>query len=207
MVAWAGGVAVVWIAMGSPLAMLHHERLTAHMAQHILLSLVAAPLILLGGRPRRAIAHPALCWSIGVGTLIAWHVPPLFALGFHSHAWHAVQQATFLGSGLLFWWPVLQSGPRASHGWIPLYLFLAMLPCDALAAFLAFSDRVVYPIYVSAPATFGLSPLQDQECAGAMIWCAVTIAYAVPATVFTISHLSPRPVNSDVAFVMSRRNE
>jgi cytochrome c oxidase assembly factor CtaG len=191
MLAWMGAVTALGIALGSPLATLHHELLTAHMAQHILLSLVAAPLFLIGSRPQRPIGPPAMCWVIGVGTLIAWHVPGLFELGVHSPRWHPVEQATFLGSGLLFWWPVLQSGRRTAEWWAPLYLFLAMLPCDALAAFLAFSDRVVYPTYLAAPGALGLSPLQDQECAGALMWFAVTVAYAVPAAIVTIGYLSP----------------
>jgi cytochrome c oxidase assembly factor CtaG len=73
-----------------------------------------------------------------------------------------------------------------------LYLFFATLPCDALSAFLAFSDRVVYPLYLSAPRDFGLSVLQDQECAGAVMWLCVTIAYVIPAAVITTKVLSPQ---------------
>jgi putative membrane protein len=163
------------------------------MAQHLLLSLVAAPLMLIGSRPRRAIAHPAICWALGVGTLLAWHVPAIFVFGAHSNAGHLLEQATFLGSGVLFWWPVLQSGGNTSRSWIPLYLFLGMLPCDALAAFLAFSDRVVYSTYGSMARTHGLSPLADQELAGALMWFSVTMAYAIPAAVSVVSYLSPSP--------------
>ena len=68
---------------------------------------------------------------------------------------------------------------------MPVDLFLATLPCDALSAFLVFSDRVVYPAYLSAPRHFGLSALQDQEWTGAVMWLCVTIAYALPAAVIT----------------------
>jgi cytochrome c oxidase assembly factor CtaG len=71
-----------------------------------------------------------------------------------------------------------------------LYLFLATLPCDALSAFLAFSDRVVYSTYLSAPRRFGMSALQDQECAGALMWLCVTIAYVIPAAIITTNLLS-----------------
>jgi cytochrome c oxidase assembly factor CtaG len=73
---------------------------------------------------------------------------------------------------------------------MPLYLFLATLPCDALSAFLVFSDRVVYPVYLDAPRHFGLSALQDQEWAGAVMWLCVTVAYAIPAAVITTRMLS-----------------
>ncbi len=76
---------------------------------------------------------------------------------------------------------------------MPLYLFMATLPCDALSAFLVFSDRVVYPAYLSAPRHAGLTALEDQEYAGALMWLCVTIAYVIPAAVITIQVLSPQP--------------
>jgi putative membrane protein len=69
---------------------------------------------------------------------------------------------------------------------VPIYLFLATLPCDALSAFLAFSDHAVYQPYASGHAgMFGLSPLDDQALAGALMWVAVTFAYLIPALVMT----------------------
>jgi cytochrome c oxidase assembly factor CtaG len=198
------GLGAVWVAIGSPLAAFDEELLTVHMVQHLLLSLVAAPLILLGatallpldGLPRgRVFGHPAICWSVATVVLIGWHVPAIFELGMRSKAWHAVEQASFLGSGLLFWWPVIQPWPSVARWprWsIPLYLFCATLPCDALSAFLAFSDRVVYPMYLSSPRHFGLSVLEDQESAGAVMWLCVTIAYVIPAAIITTNLLSPR---------------
>jgi cytochrome c oxidase assembly factor CtaG len=91
-----------------------------------------------------------------------------------------------------------------------LYLFAATLPCDVLSAFLAFSDRVVYPAYLSAPRHFGLSVLQDQECAGALMWLCVTFAYVIPAAVITTRILSPQgqrspqPSRDDVHIIVAR---
>ena len=96
-------------------------------------------------------------------------------------------------SGLLFWWPVVQPWPSTATWprWtVPLYLFLATLPCDALSAFLAFSARLVYPAYLSATRPFGLSALDDQACAGALMWLSVTIAYAMSAAVITTKALA-----------------
>ena len=124
---------------------------------------------------------------------IGWHTPAMFELGLRSEAWHAFEHASFLVSGLLFWWPVVQPWPSTATWprWtVPLYLFLATLPCDALSAFLAFSDRVVYPAYLSATRPFGLSALDDQACAGAMMWLSVTIAYAMSAAVITTKALA-----------------
>jgi cytochrome c oxidase assembly factor CtaG len=79
--------------------------------------------------------------------------------------------------------------PKWPRWTMPLYLFLASLPCDALSAFLAFSDRVVYRAYATSPRA-----LEDQASAGALMWFCVTIAYAVPAAVIVVNMLSPRHV-------------
>jgi len=73
-----------------------------------------------------------------------------------------------------------------------LYLFFATLPCDALSGFLVFCDRVVYSSYLSAPRLFGISALQDQECAAALMWTCVTIIFLVPAVIVTLDILSPQ---------------
>jgi putative membrane protein len=143
----------------------------------------------------RIVTHPALCWLASTVTVIGWHVPALFQLGMRSEGWHKVEHASFLAAGLLFWWPVVQPWPSLARWprWsVPLYLFLATLPCDALSAFLTFCNRVVYLHYLSAHRHFNISPLGDQESAGALMWVWVTFAYLVPAAVVTIQMLSPR---------------
>jgi putative membrane protein len=202
----------VWLAAESPLAQLHEALLTGHMVQHILLALIAGPLLLLSAPalalPRlpsrlrwwplraagRVLNHPLVCWSAAMLVFIGWHVPSIFERAHHSEPWHLAEQASFLGSGLLFWWPVIQPSlttPRWPRWSMPLYLFFATLPCDALSAFLVFSDRILYPTYVSAAGHHGLSALQDQECAGALMWLCVTLAYGIPAAVITATMLSP----------------
>jgi cytochrome c oxidase assembly factor CtaG len=71
-----------------------------------------------------------------------------------------------------------------------LYLFCATLPCDALSAFLAFCDRVVYPSYISAVNPWSLSPIEDQECAAALMWTCVTLIFLIPAVIVTMQILS-----------------
>src|SRR5262249_25514208 len=120
----------------------------------------------------RVVTKPAVCWTAAALTLILWHLPAVFALGVRSELWHTVEQATFFGAGLLFWWPVIRPWPSASTWpeWsILLYLFLATLPCDILSGFLVFSDRVAYPVYFSAPRLFAFSVLEDQQCAAALM--------------------------------------
>jgi cytochrome c oxidase assembly factor CtaG len=194
-----GGVAVVWIAIASPLAMLDHELLTIHMLQHLLLMAVGAPLILLGlpaRRPVQSLKRSALCWLAGTATLIGWHLPAAFQLALESPWWHGAEQATFLLAGLLFWWPVVQSLPSCGLAWsVPLYLFAATLPCDILSAFLTFCGRVVYPHYLASARLFDWSPLEDQEFAGALMWVSVTVIYLIPAIIVTMQILSPNPLN------------
>jgi putative membrane protein len=183
------GVLSLWLAVGSPLAVLDHRLLTAHMGQHLVLMIVAAPLILLGAPAIRVHLHPVLCWLASTAVVIGWHVPALFELGMRSKSWHAIEHASFFAAGLVFWLPVIGREPRWS---VPLYLFLATLPCDALSAFLTFCGRVVYPHYLHAHPPFDISPLGDQEFAGALMWIAVTFAYLVPAAAVTIRLLSPQ---------------
>jgi len=208
------GLLFIWIATASPLAALDHDMLTAHMVQHLLLMTFAPPLILLG-MPRKPLAHgllqrflrsqpmqqfasvithPALCWFAAAGTLIVWHIPSVFMLGLRSQMWHGAEQASFLAAGLLFWSPVVRPSASTSK-WpessILLYLFLATLPCDILSGFLVFCDRVVYPVFLTSPRSFGLSALEDQQCAGALMWTCVTVVYLIAGAIFTAHLLSP----------------
>jgi putative membrane protein len=140
------------------------------------------------------VTNPTICWLAATLVLIGWHVPAVFELALRRNWLHELEHATFFGAGLLFWWPVIQPWPSAARWqrWsIPLYLFCATFPCDALSAFLAFCDRVVYSSYLSAPRAFNLSPLQDQECAAALMWTCVTVILLVPAVLVTLQILSP----------------
>jgi len=142
----------------------------------------------------RVLANPVFCWLAGTVCVIVWHVPSAFDLCLQSKVWHGFEQASFFAAGLLFWWPVVQPWPSIArwHRWfVPLYLFLATIPCDARSAFLTFCGRVVYPTYTSSPQLFNNSALRDQELAGAMMWVWVTFAYLIPAVVITMQILSP----------------
>jgi cytochrome c oxidase assembly factor CtaG len=118
----------------------------------------------------------------------------MFRLGMQSSTWHLIEQASFFATGLLFWWPVIQPWPSVAM-WPPwsmlLYLFAATLPCDVLSGFLAFSDRVAYPMYLCTPQQPGLSPLEDQQCAAALMWTCVTVVFAVSGTILSMQILSP----------------
>jgi putative membrane protein len=172
-----------------PLAHLDHHLLTAHMVMHLLIMMLAAPLILFGFRPILARWRPPIvsCWLAGSLTVLLWHVPPVFELALETPFWHQLELASFFVAGIVFWWPVLQLRPTS--GWsVPVYLFLATLPCDALSSFLVFCGHVVYRPYLAGDDShgmFGLSPLEDQALAGALMWVTVTFVYLIPALVLT----------------------
>jgi putative membrane protein len=190
--ACAAGLAVVWITAASPLAHLDHHLLTAHMAMHLLIMTVAAPLILFGARPILVRWRPriAACWLAGTLTVLLWHLPAVFDLALESHFWHQFEHISFFVAGILFWWPVILLHPSSQWS-VPVYLFLATLPCDALSAFLVFCGHVVYRPHLSGDhGMFGLSPLEDQAMAGALMWVTVTFAYLIPALVLTARLLS-----------------
>jgi cytochrome c oxidase assembly factor CtaG len=110
-----------------------------------------------------------------------------------------VEHASFLIAGFLFWSPLFPSQTsRQTSTWpLVLYFFLATLPCDILSGFLVFSDRVVYSVYLSRPHFLSWSLLDDQQCAGALMWTSITILYLLPAAVLTIRLLGAKHASSD----------
>jgi polyferredoxin len=122
-------------------------------------------------------------------------VPAAYELALRSPGWHEVEHACFLFTSLLLWWTVVQPWPGRSHWsrWavVP-YLVSADLVNTALSAFLAFSNRVLYPTYAAAPRIFGLSAMQDQAGAGAFMWVVGSAIYLLPAVGVTMSLLSRR---------------
>jgi cytochrome c oxidase assembly factor CtaG len=218
------GLAWLWFAIASPLDAFGGLVLTAHMVQHLLLMVVAPPLILLGspaipllrGLPRwaardalgpflnwpllerlgQALTHPAFCWVAMAVAMLGWHVPAAYELALRSPGWHQVEHACFFITSLLFWWPVIQPWPSASQWprWvIPLYLLLGDVVNTILSAFLCFSNRILYPTYITAPHIFDLAPLDDQVAAGAIMWFVGSLAFLGPAVMLTVQLLSPPP--------------
>jgi len=212
------GIVTVWIGTESAFATLDHQSLTIHMLKHLLLMTVAAPLLLAGapasvfagrkvGKFEFHCSDLVLCWLAGTATVIAWHLPVAFQLAMRSRWVHGTEDVSFLVAGLLFWSPIAGSWSSAisEPRWeMSLYLFLATLPCDVLSAFLVFCNRVVYSHYLSMARPSGMSPLQDQERAGALMWVWVTFVYLVPAILITLQMLSPSDRTSSVALKDTR---
>jgi putative membrane protein len=195
-------VAPALILVGAPMMPLLHG-LPRRFVQSVLSPLFRWPT---AQRIGRSLSQPALCWLAATAALVGWHIPAAFTLALQSEAWHVVEHACFLGAGFLFWWPVIQPWPSIPvwPRWsILLYLFLSTLPCDILSGFLVFSERVVYPVYFTAARHFGIPVLEDQQCAGALMWSCVTVIYLVPAAILTTQLLGARdPYAND--FVQSQ---
>jgi len=228
--AFCGGLAAVFLAVASPLDAFAGLLLQVHMAQHLLLMMVAPPLLWLGApavpllrglpqrlaktglgpflacprlqRAARALAHPLVSWAIFAATVVAWHLPGPYQLALRSPGWHQVEHAAFLSAGLLFWWPVVQPWPSQPvwPRWtmIP-YLLLADGLNTILSALFAFSERVIYPLYAAAPRLAGVTPLDDQATAGALMWVPGSIAFLVPVVLIVLGLLSDRAVQPSAA--------
>jgi putative membrane protein len=186
------------LALLSPLDRLSDSLFAAHMSQHELLMVVAAPLMVVG-RPLtaylwalpvdlrlhtgRALSQPRARWawqfiSAPLFVLVLhgavrwlWHVPALFEGAMRSEAWHAVQHASFFATAALFWWALLHGRyGRAGYGLAVLFVFATALHTSVLGALIAVAPRLLYPIYRDRAAALGWQPLEDQELAGLLMW-------------------------------------
>jgi cytochrome c oxidase assembly factor CtaG len=202
-----GGWFALFIALVSPLHPWGSVLFSAHMTQHEVLMLVAAPLIVLG-RPLivmvaalpRGIAHdlgrlsntdswrsvwrlisgPFAAWLIHAVILWVWHAPPLFEATLHSEVVHALQHASFLGSALLFWWAVIHGGKRAvGYGAAVLYMFTTAMHSGLLGVLLTLATRVWYPAYQTTTQSWGLTPLEDQQLGGLIMWVPAGVVYLI----------------------------
>lgn len=188
LVSYSLGVLVIYAASGSPLHDLSETYLaSAHMLQHILLMLVAAPLLLAGipawlwqallrvrgAMPvARLLTRPLVAMAIFNTVLLLTHLPSVVELQVRQWWFHLLVHSAQLGSGLLMWWPILSSVPELPRLSYPLqmgYLFLQSLLPSVMASFVTFSDRVVYSVYAEAPRIWGISPISDQQIAGGLM--------------------------------------
>ncbi|HEY7529138.1 MAG TPA: cytochrome c oxidase assembly protein, partial [Gemmatimonadota bacterium] len=186
---FAAGWALLFLALQGPLHDLSDTYLfSAHMVQHLVLTLVVPPLLLAGTpagllRPvlrvravaaaARVATRPLVAFGLYNALFALWHVPTLYDLMMRNHDVHVVVHLLFLASATLLWWPVAGPLPelnRLSPGAAILYLFLAGIPMMALASLISLADEVLYPWYAAAPRLWGLSPLEDQRLGGLIMW-------------------------------------
>ena len=192
------GVFLMFLALVSPLDELGDSYLfSAHMVQHLFLTVVGPPLLLLGTpawlvkpllRQRHALliakflTFPAIAFFLYNADFWLWHAPPLYDATLENQAIHILEHLTFIVFGVIAWWPIfspLEEGlPRLSLGGQILYLFFSGMPSVALGAGLTFSPPLYAP-YISAPRIWGISAATDQQLGGLIMWIPGSILYIV----------------------------
>jgi putative membrane protein len=214
------GLVVIGVAIASPLDGFADVLLSAHMVEHLLLMSFAPPLLLLGcpvvpllrGFPRVITVHllaplirikslrdlghllinPLVAWLAMNLIFLGWHVPGAYDFALEHEHWHEFEHLCFLGTSIMFWWPIVRPWPtcKSYGGWLLLlYLVMADIVNTVLSAFLAFCDRPVYPYYVSEVNPFAISPLADQRAGAVVMWVIGSVVFLVPAIVLTVRFL------------------
>jgi putative membrane protein len=195
--AFLGGLFALEVALQSGMAAYDDTLFSAHMVQHMLLVLVAAPLLVLGApitlllraatpeqrkllilpvlhsRPVRFLGHPVVAWILFTVVMWGTHLTPLFEAALVDPMAHYFEHALFLGSALLFWWPVVGADPgpyRMSYPARMLYLGLQMPQSTFLALTLYSATAPLYPHYATLGLSWGLDPLNDQQGGAALMW-------------------------------------
>lgn len=198
-VAFLGGMTAIAFALLSGIARYDTALFSVHMVQHILLALVAAPLIALSApitlllrvsspetrrrwilpvlhaRVVRIVSFPVVTWLVFAMVMWGIHFTPLFDAALEDPLIHDLEHALFLGSALLFWWPAVALDPapwRMTHPVRALYTFLQMTQNTFLAVVLLNAQTVLYPHYATLARAWGPSPLVDQQLAAGIMWVA-----------------------------------
>jgi putative membrane protein len=220
--AFAAGLAVLAIALLSPLAGLAEELFSAHMAQHLLLLLVAPPLLLLGapeiagalGLPRRwrrplagtflrverrpfwhSLGTVGAIWVVQMAALWLWHLPRFYEAALESDIVHGLEHVTFLVTALLFWAVVLRpfSSRRASFGVAIVFVIATALPNGLLGALMTLTSSPWYPAYAARVTDWGMTPLVDQQIGGLLMWIPPGTIYVVLVAGLLLAWLERAP--------------
>jgi putative membrane protein len=201
-----GGLLALLLALNGPLHDLSDWYLfSAHMVQHLVLTLVVPPLLLTGVpgwmldallRPvmaRRAGAaalrvatRPLPAFAVYTVALVAWHLPGPYNAALEIHGWHVVQHLVLLSTATLGWWPIASPSrlaPAIPYAAQLLYLFVFGMPMTVVAAMITVAERVLYPFYGEAPRLFDLTPLADQQLGGVIMWVPSGV---IPLAAFTL---------------------
>jgi putative membrane protein len=204
--AFAGGIAALVIAFQSPVESLADQLFSAHMVQHMLLIIVAAPLLVwsdpsvfflrafprgtrkrigrsrlvrYAGRIVRLLMQPVLVWTAFCGGFVFWHVPGVYQLALNNDLLHIAEHLTFLLTSLAFWSIVIpvHGRRRLDCGTTLLFMLTAAVLTDLPGALMVFAPRPLYPDNLATVAAWGLTPLQDQELAGLIMWIPAGAVY------------------------------
>lgn len=219
--AFTAGLLTLVVALVSPLDAMGDTLFSAHMVQHLLLILVAAPLLVLGkpalpalwvlpATARKRAGHwwnhakitrgitsrltsPGVAWMLNTAALLFWHIPTPYGWTLRSESIHALEHASFVGTAMLFWWAVLQptGRRRLSYGMSVLYVSAAGIVMGAFGAILTFAPSPWYHGYLTTTAEWHLTPLQDQQLGGLIMWIPASVVYLGAACWFFVKWLGP----------------
>src|SRR5215470_16133466 len=204
--AFFGGCAALLLALNGPLHDLSDYYLfSAHMVQHLVLTLVVAPLWLAGtpgwmldalvdrssSRPgfaaaARWLTRPLPAFAAFGAAIVAWHLPGPYNAALEAHGWHVVEHLVLLAASVVGWWPIVSRStrlPPLPYAGQLLYLFVFGMPMTVVAAMVTGAERVLYPYYEAAPRLFDLTPLADQRLGGVIMWVPAGI---IPVVAFTV---------------------
>ncbi|MFN0071208.1 MAG: cytochrome c oxidase assembly protein [Chloroflexota bacterium] len=196
------GLIVIYLSLASPLHDLSERYLfTAHMVQHLLLTMVVPPLLLLGTpgwmlsplvrvRPLYLLARwltgPLVAFIVFNMAFAISHMPALYDLTLGNHGAHIIEHLIFLGTAVLMWWPILSPMselPRIAYPLQILYVFFQTIPSSGVGALITLSEQPLYRVYVEAPRVSELSALMDQQIGGALMWVGGGVYFLVLATI------------------------
>jgi putative membrane protein len=203
---WMGGLAVIVMALASPIEFYDTTLFSAHMIQHLLLTMVAAPLLVLAApitlllrvaspearkrwilpvlnsRVVRVVSYPVVAWVLFAGVMWFTHFSPMFDAALDDVAIHRLEHALYLGSAMLFWWPVIGADPSPHRIGFPariLYLALGM-PLSSFLGLVIFSAQTpLYQHYATLQRDWGWSVMEDQAWAGGIMWAGGDLAFVI----------------------------
>jgi len=177
----AAAIATLAVAFVSPIEHLSSELASAHMVQHVLLLLVAAPLLALGTPPGMVPRWlpPVAVWLAHAGTVWFWHAAGPYDAALENDFIHVAEHASFLVTAVLFWWIVIGGATRTpvSRGYGVLLVFAMAMQSVFLSVLLTFARTPWYSPYVKATPTWSLDPLADQQLAGVIMWIPAGLVY------------------------------
>ena len=203
---WYGGLAVLYVALQSPIGTYDTTFFSVHMVQHLLMAMVAAPLLALAAPitlllrvssprvrqrvvlpvlhswPLRIISFPVVTWILFAGVMWATHFSSLYDAALDNELAHLVEHGLYLGTALLFWWPAVGADPspwRMPHALRIGYLFLGMPQSSFLGLAILSAPHVLYPHYETVVRDWGPSPLADQQLAGGIMWAGGDLAFLI----------------------------
>jgi cytochrome c oxidase assembly factor CtaG len=195
--AWLAGLVAILLALVSSIDAYATELLTVHMVQHLVLAMVAPPLLALGApvtlmlraaspwarhrlilpvlhaRLVRIVASPLVAWLVFAIVMWLTHFSPLYDAALENPGIHVVEHAVFLAAGILFWWPVVAADPipgRLGYGARLAYVGLQMPVNAAVGLAIYFAPAVLYPHYADLQRSWGPDALTDQRVAGVTMW-------------------------------------